>query len=425
MNICFLMYHGSMYSGGQGIYLYYLTRELMRLGHEVHVIAGPPYPIMAEGVQVHRLESFSWFRFVEARQEFLDRPNPLEFFYPLNLFEFASTRAGIFSLMFTFSLRAVAKFQELHRRRPFDIVHDNQGLGIGLLLIKSRGVPMVATIHHPLSIDVRNAVAQATGPIEKARRLIYYPIFMQEFVARRLDRIITVSEASARMVELAFAVSRQQMDVIYNGIDTDVFRPLGVAKQPNDIIFVSNSEDRNKGALYLLQALRYLRDSTDYRLTFVDRPRQQLKLAPRLLRRYGLSTRVRFTGRVTTPQLVRHYCRAQMSVCPSLYEGFGLPAAEAMACGLPVVTTTGGALPEVVEDGVTGILVPPADARALAEAMDNLMKDANLRQRMGQAGRQRILEKFNWRKAALQTEAVYQRLCEPSLSAASAPLAAS
>jgi glycosyltransferase involved in cell wall biosynthesis len=425
VNICFLMYHGSMYSGGQGIYLYYLTRELMRLGHEVHVIAGPPYPIMAEGVQVHRLESFSWFRFVEARRELLDRPNPLEFFYPLNLFEFASTRAGIFSLMLTFSLRAVAKFEELHRRHPFDIVHDNQGLGIGLLLIKSFGVPTVATIHHPLSIDVRNALAQATGPIEKARRLIYYPIFMQEFVARHLDRIITVSDASAGMVELAFAVPRQQMDIIHNGIDTDMFRPLKVAKQANDIIYVGNSEDRNKGAVYLVQALRFLRDGTDYHLTAVDRPRQELKLVPRLLRRYGLSTRVRFTGRLTTPQLVRHYCRAQMSVCPSLYAGFGLPAAEAMACGLPVVATTGGALPEVVEDGVTGILVPPADARALADAMDSLMRDGQLRRRMGEAGRQRILDRFSWSKAALQTEAVYRRLSEPSPAPASEPVAAS
>ncbi|KPK47497.1 MAG: hypothetical protein AMJ77_02990 [Dehalococcoidia bacterium SM23_28_2] len=414
-----------MYSGGQGVYIHYLTRELMRLGHEVHVIAGPPYPSMAEGVQVHRLESFSWFRFVENRREFLDRPNPLQFFYPLNLFEFASTRAGIFSLMFTFSLRAVAKFQELHRRHPFDIVHDNQGLGIGLLLIKSCGVPMVATVHHPLSIDARNAVAQATGPIEKVRRLIYYPILMQEFVARRLDRIITVSEASARMVESAFVLPRQQIEVIHNGIDTDTFRPMRVAKQANNIICVSNSEDRSKGALYLLQALRYLRDSTDYRLTFVDRPEHELKLAPRLVRRYGLSSRVRFTGRVTTPQLVRHYCRAQMSVCPSLYEGFGLPAAEAMACGLPVVATTGGALPEVVQDGVTGILVPPADARSLAEATDKLMRDADMRRRMGQAGRQRILDKFNWQKAALQTEAVYRQVCEPSPAAASPPVAAS
>jgi glycosyltransferase involved in cell wall biosynthesis len=320
----------------------------------------------------------------------------------------------------------VAKFQELHRRHPFDIVHDNQGLGIGLLLIKSCGVPMVATIHHPLSIDVRNAVAQAEGPIERVRRLIYHcPIFMQEFVARRLDKIITVSEASASMVGFAFGIPRAQIKVIHNGIDTEMFRPLKVPKERNSIIYVGNSEDRNKGAIYLLQALRYLSDSSDYRLTFVDRPLQQLKLAPRLLHRYGLSTRVRFTGRVTTPQLVRHYCRAQMSVCPSLYEGFGLPTAEAMACGLPVVATTAGALPEVVEDGVTGILVPPADARALAEAMHKLMRDGELRRRMGQAGRQRILEKFSWRKAALQTEAVYQQVCQPSPVAASEPPAVS
>ncbi|MDP2948501.1 MAG: glycosyltransferase family 4 protein [Chloroflexota bacterium] len=423
MRLCFLMHHGSMYSGGQGVYLHYLTRELSRLGHEVHVIAGPPYPVMAEGVQVHRLESFSWFHYLEARQEFLARANPLEFFYPLNLFEFATTRAGIFPLMFTFSLRALAKFQELHRREPFDLVHDNQSLGIGLLLIKSFGVPVVATIHHPLSVDVRNAVAQAKGPIEKARRLIYYPIFMQEFVARRLDKIITVSEASASMVERAFDIPRAQMKAIYNGIDTEIFRPLKVSKEPNNVIYVGNSEDRSKGAAYLLRALRILRDSADYRLTFVDRPRQGLKLAPGLVRRYGLSTRVRFTGRLTTAQLVRHYCRAQMMVCPSLYEGFGLPVAEAMACGLPVVATTGGALPEVVEDGVSGLLVPPGDALALAEAMRSLMEDAQLRRRLGQAGRQRVVEKFSWRKAALETEAVYAEVC-PDRSGATVPAAA-
>jgi glycosyltransferase involved in cell wall biosynthesis len=419
------MYHGSMYSGGQGVYLYYLTRELARLGHEVHVIAGPPYPSMPPGVQIHQLESFSWFRYVEARRDFLLRPNPWEFLYPLNLFEFATTRAGIFPLMFTFSLRAVAKFLELSRQRRFDIVHDNQGLGLGLLLMKSVGTPLVATIHHPLSIDARNAVAQARGPIEKARRLIYYPILMQELVSRHLDRIITVSEASAGMVELAFGVPRQQMRVIHNGIDAEIFRPLPITKDANNIIYVGNSEDRSKGVAHLLRAFHLLRDTTAYRLTFVDRPRQELKLAPRLVQRYGLSTRVCFTGRVTTAQLVRHYNRAEMMACPSLYEGFGLPAGEAMACGLPVVATTGGALPEVVEDGVTGILVPPGDAPALAQAIGTLMGDAELRRRMGQAGRERVLEKFNWRKAALETEAVYHEVLDARSASVPEAVAAS
>ena len=424
MRICFLMYHGSMYSGGQGVYLYHLTRELARLGHDVHVIAGPPYPSMPPGVQIHGVESFSWFHYLENRRHFLLRPNPWEFFYPLNLFELAASRASIGGLMFTFSLRAAAKCLELSRRHRFDIVHDNQGLGLGLLLVKATGTPLVATIHHPLSIDRRNAVAQARGPIEKARRLVYYPIFTQEFVARRLDKIITVSEASARTVELAFNVPRDQMRVIHNGIDAETFRPLSIAKDPNNIIYVGNSEDRTKGASHLLRAFRLLRDTTPYHLTFVDRPRQELKLAPRLVSRYGLGTRVRFTGRLVTEELVRHYNQAEMLVCPSLYEGFGLPAGEAMACGLPVSATTGGALPEVVEDGVTGILVPPGNAPALAEAMRTLMGDAELRRRMGQAGRERVLEKFSWRKAALETEAVYREVLGGGPASVSEPVTA-
>jgi len=408
VRICFLMYHGSMYSGGQGVYLFHLTRELSRLGHEVHVIAGPPYPTMPPGVQVHCLESFSWYHYMENRRGFLLRPNPWEFFYPLNLLELATTRVSLFSLILTFSLRAAAKFLDLSRQRRFDIVHDNQGLGLGLLLMKNAGTPLVATIHHPLSIDARNAVAQARGPIEKARRLVYYPVFMQELVSRHLDRIITVSEASANMVELAFGVPRRQMRVIHNGIDAETFRPLSTTKDPNNVIYVGDSEDRTKGAAYLLQAFRLLRDTTPYHLTFVDRPQQELKLAPRLVGRYGLSARVRFTGRVDTAQLVRHYNRAEMLACPSLYEGFGLPAGEAMACGLPVAATTGGALPEVVQDGVTGILVSPGDAPALAEAIQTLMGDADLRRRMGQAGRERVLERFSWPRAALETEAVYR-----------------
>jgi glycosyltransferase involved in cell wall biosynthesis len=248
---------------------------------------------------------------------------------------------------------------------------------------------------------------------------------MQEFVARRLDRIITVSEASARTVELAFGMPRDRMRVIHNGIDAETFQPLPIPKDLNNVIYVGNSEDRTKGAAYLLRALRLLRDTTPYHLTFVDRPQEELKLAPRLVQRYGLGARVRFTGRVTTTELVHHYNRAEMLVCPSLYEGFGLPAAEAMACGLPVASTTGGALPEVVEDGVTGILVPPGDAPALAEAMRTLMGDPDLRRRMGQAGRERVLEKFSWRKAALETEAVYREVLGGRPASLPEPAAAS
>jgi len=407
MNICFLMYHGSMYSGGQGIYLYYLTRELSRLGHRVHVIAGPPYPRLPEGVQMHPVDSVSFYRYLEDRRGFFAR-NPWEFFYPLNFLEFTSTRAGLFTLMISFSLRALAEFKRLSRHIPFDIIHDNQCLGPGLLFLKGTGIPVVATIHHPLSIDVRNAVAEARNPLLKARRLIYYPTLMQELVARRLDRVIAVSRASAEMVARTFKVPRERLRIVYNGVDTELFRPLPLEKRPGSLIYVGNSEDRNKGIRYLLKALHLLFPRVDYHLTFVDRPRGELKLAPRLVRRYKLSTRIDFTGRVPNQELVQLYCRSLVAICPSLYEGFGLPAAEAMACGVPVVATTGGALPEVVEDGVTGILVPPADAEALAEAIYRLLSDEPLRRRLGEMARQRVVERFHWRRTALETLAIYE-----------------
>ena len=409
MKVCFLMYHGSMYSGGQGIYLYYLTRELARIGHEVHVIAGPPYPRMPDGVQMHPVDSMSWYRYAENRQEFFAR-SPWQFFYPLNFLELGSTRAGLFTLMITFSLRALAEFKKLSRHTRFDIVHDNQCLGIGLLMLRSSGIPVVATIHHPLSIDVKNAVADTRNPILKARRLIYYPILMQEMVARRLDRIITVSQASARMVAQAFSIPEEDLRIVYNGIDTDLFRPLRVTREAGSLIYVGNSEDRNKGIRYLLEALHLLLPEMDYRLTFVDKPRGELKLAPALVRRYGLSTRVDFTGRVPNERLVDLYSRSQLMACPSLYEGFGLPVAEAMACEVPVVATTGGALPEVVEDGVTGLLVPPADGKALAGAIRHLAADKRLQQRLGKAARKRVVERFNWRRAAADTLAVYEEV---------------
>jgi len=415
VRICFLMYHGSMYSGGQGVYLYYLTRELARLGHEVHVISGPPYPRLAPGVTLHRVDSTSYYRFLEDRRGFLARRSPWEFFYPLNFLELLTTRYGLYTLMLTYSLRALPVFLELHRQRPFDVVHDNQGLGLGYLAIRAQGVPLVATIHHPLLVDAHNAVAHSRSLVQKVRRLLFYPAVLQAPAARAADRIITVSRASAELVAWAFGVPREKVEVVYNGVDADTFRPLGLEREPRSIIYVGNSEDPNKGAQFLLEALHYLlREGAEFRLTLVDRPRAGLQLAPRLVRRYGLSTRVHFAGRLSTAALARAYNRSQLMACPSLYEGFGMPVSEAMACGTAVVATRGGALPEVVGEDGAGLLVPPGDARALAEAIAGLLADPQRCADMGQEGRRRVLSLFSWRKAALETLRVYERVLSGS-----------
>jgi glycosyltransferase involved in cell wall biosynthesis len=202
------------------------------------------------------------------------------------------------------------------------------------------------------------------------------------------------------------------MRVVHNGIDTDLFRPMpDVERREGLILYVGNSEDRNKGARYLIEALNLLQnDRRDYQLAIVDHKRERLKLVPRLVQQYGLSSRVRFMGHLETEDLVRLYNQATLVVSPSLYEGFGLPAAEAMSCGTPVIATTGGAFPEIIDHQETGWLVPPGDAPAIADAIRMMMDAPDLRDRLGRAARHAIVERFSWRKAAEETLAVYEEM---------------
>ncbi|MGD0115544.1 MAG: glycosyltransferase family 4 protein [Dehalococcoidia bacterium] len=410
MKIAFIMYQGNMFSGGQGIYTYYLTRELARMGHEVHVIAGPPYPQVDDAVTLHNVKTESYWSLYHNRRDFMHERHPLTHFHPVNFYEFASTRIALSSLLLTFSVRAYVKIKELMPETQFDIVHDNQTLSYGILMMKSLGLPTVATIHHPLSVDLRNSILQSHSIYEMARRYLWFPWIMQEVTARRMDRIITVSQNTTRAIERMFHVPRDLMTCVYNGIDTERFRPLPeIPESPNTILFNTNSEDRNKGAVYLFDALRILRDQqVPFHLIIVDNDRKSLKLAPELVRRYGLSTQVTFIGRVSNEELLELYNRATILTSPSLYEGFGLPAAEAMACEKAVIATTAPAFPEVMEHGKTGWLVAPADGPALAEGIRLLLGDEELRRRLGKAARQSIIERFNWRTNAEQVLAVYE-----------------
>ncbi len=407
MKILFLLHQGNMYSGGQGVYTAEVTRELARLGHEVHLIVGPPWPETDPAVTVHRVPSYSVYRLMERGQFWFYGRDPKSFFHPLNFYELGSSRGGMFSVMSAFSWRAYMLWRELQREHRFDIVHDVQSLGYGSLMMQASGMPVVANIHHPLSIDRFNQVQQAQGTWRKLRKVMFYPFFMQEVVARRLDRIITGSHNSLESVQRAFALRDEQITAIHDGVDTGVFHPREIAKRPRSVLFVGNSEDRNKGARYLLQAAKLLMDrGIDFHLTFKDR--LDAEMAPRMIRELGIGERVTMVGRLPPEELARLYCEHELLVSPSLYEGFGLPAAEAMACGTPVIATTAGAFPEVIANGETGVLVRPGDSRAIADQIEALLNDADRRAVMGAAGARRIEELFSWRACAQKTAELYE-----------------
>jgi glycosyltransferase involved in cell wall biosynthesis len=143
----------------------------------------------------------------------------------------------------------------------------------------------------------------------------------------------------------------------------------------------------------------------DVRLTVIGTPKKNGKVV-KLIKDLGIGGRITFTGRIEDKEFVRRYARASVAVVPSVYEGFGLPAGEAMACGVPVISTTGGALPEVV--GEAGLLVPPADHEALSKAITTLFDNPQRARELGEAGFKRVHAHFTWKKAAEKTVAVYR-----------------
>lgn len=412
MRICLLSYRGNMYCGGQGVYVYYLSKYLARLGHKVDLIQGPPYTWETPWCQEHKIPNYNLF----ATKKFFYKNIPqkkelFRLFYPGNFYEFAATRLGFFPEMLGFSFRAYQLLSRLWKEKFFDVIHDNQTLGFGMLLIqKSFPAPLLTTIHHPLSEDQVADFQQLPGFNHRLRRAVYYPLLMHQLVVPRLEKIVTVSKVAAQSVARAYRIPLERVAVVYNGVDTEIFQPNPkVPKKKRQLIFVGNTEDRKKGIRYLLEAMLYL--PKDVKLLVVDGGAPRHIVMGELLRRYNLGDRVRTTGKIPTSEVARSYQESEICVVPSIYEGFGFPAAEAMACGLPVVTSDGGALPEVVgKDGETGLIVPRQEVRALAKAIMLLLNKPELAQRLAENGRRRVLELFSWESSARNMVALYQEL---------------
>lgn len=402
LSIALLGYRSQPYGGGQGIYLKYLSKALVDAGHRVDVISGPPYPHLDPRVRLIKLPSLDLF------ENGLQSLRPRHLLSYTDTLEWLSKLTGGFAEPYTFGRRAL-KYLRQHGHE-YDLIHDNQSLSYGMLALQARGLPLVTTVHHPITNDLRIALDAASSVTERllVRRWHRF-LKMQSRVARRLRHVITVSECSRRDIARDFGRPPEQVDVVYNGIDTAVFRPLaGVEREPLRIMATASADAPLKGLRYLLLAFAELRQHhAGLELLLVSRPQPGGK-TEQLIDELGLRSAIIFVSQISTEDLVVHYARATVAVVPSLYEGFGLPAGEAMACGVPVVSTNAGALPEIVGDA--GLLVPAASAKAIAEAVDVLLRDPARRSALGNAGRQRIVETFSWDVCARDMVAYYRRV---------------
>ncbi len=410
MRVAFLCYRGNMKSGGQGVYLHALTRELAGLGCEIDVFVGPPYPDPMPWARFVRLENEMFWgkRFDKRRGAFLPRPDPFTILRPLDFFEFAVTRFGFLPEPFAFSVRAAgAVLRALRTGRRYDVVHDVQSVSYGHLFLQALGLPVVSTIHHPLSIDRRSSLARTRTFAERKGSLTFYPVRTQARTARRLAAILTSSEASRGAILRDFGVRPERVHDVRNGVELSD-RPVRRARPAKqELLFVGRCGDPNKGLEFLLEAMALV--PLDVGLRVLDYFPAFTELE-KTLRALNLLGRVRFTGKVSSDDLARAYRDASAVVVPSVFVGFGLPAIEALAAGTPIVASRAGALPEVIAQAGAGTLVPPRDPAALAKAIGEVLQRWDEAHAEALGARPRIEAIFGWRPTAERTLSLYERV---------------
>jgi glycosyltransferase involved in cell wall biosynthesis len=402
LKICLLSYRSNPHCGGQGVYLKNLSRALKDLGHTVEVISGPPDPQLDDDIPLYQLPGLDLYN----PQDPFRVPALKELMDPVNLLEWIGVSTMGFPEPFTFGLRAYHFVKP--RLRTYDIVHDNQSLSYGLWAINKK-VPTIATIHHPVTVDRKIAIQSESAAFKKMKQWRWYSfIGMQKRVAGSLNRIITVSNSARNDISRDFGIPPGKFQIVPNGINTDLFYPIPEIEREKNRIIVTNSADTPlKGLFFLFKAVAELARTRDINVTVVGTPKKDGPIV-KLIRELDIGHLIQFTGRIDNEEFVQHYARATVAVVPSVYEGFGLPVGEAMACGVPVISTTGGALPEVAGDAA--ILVPPADPMALVRAIREVLGNPRRAKELGMTGYQRVQAHFTWQKAAEKTIDAYREV---------------
>ncbi|CKI56158.1 glycosyltransferase family 4 protein [Mycolicibacterium smegmatis] len=403
MRIALLSYRSKTHCGGQGVYVRHLSSGLAELGHDVEVFSGQPYP---EGldprVTLTKVPSLDLYREPDPFRV----PHPREIRDGIDALELLTMWSAGFPEPRTFTMRAARILAA--RRDEFDVVHDNQSLGTGLLKIEKLGLPVVATVHHPITRDKVVDVAAAKWWRKPLVRRWYGFAEMQKKVARQIPELLTVSSSSAADIAADFGVTSDQLHIVPLGVNTELFKPAE-QRVSGRIIAIASADVPLKGVSHLLHAVARLRVERNLDLQLVS------KLEPngpteKLIAELGISDIVHISSGLSDQELAGLLASAEVACIPSLYEGFSLPAVEAMASGTPIVASRAGALPEVVgTDGSCARLVRPADVDELTAVLGELLDSPSERRRLGAAGRRRALDVFSWESVAAQTVAVYEQ----------------
>ena len=401
MKIGILSYRSHPYSGGQGVYVRHLSKALQRLGHEITVLSGPPYPHLDAPIKLEKIPSLDLFAVEDRIKEF-----KFSFLLsPVDLYEWISVMTGGFPEPYTFG-RRVLKYLKTSEGE-FDIILDNQSLCYSLLDIKKL-YPLVVTIHHPITKDHRLEIENASNWKEKLSSRRWHSFLpMQKKVAPKLNQIICVSGPSKQDVVEEFLVNPENVEVILNGIDIETFKPdNGIKVVENRIVTTASADIPLKGLRFLINALpKVLKDFPDTHLIVIGKSPNESKIR-KLIDDLGLNERISFKSNLSEEEIVDIYHTSQIAVIPSLYEGFGFGAGEAMSCGTPLISTDSGGLKDVIGD--SAIKIASGSVEEIEKEIIALFKNPTKRQQLSLEGRKRMEDLFDWKISALNYVKVFK-----------------
>ena len=405
MKIGILSYRSHPYSGGQGIYIKHLSKALSDRGHQVSVLSGPPYPELHESVRLIKIPSLGLFETQNRMSLF----SASLFFRPLDFYEWFTVMTGGFPEPYTFGKR-VLKYLQQHKS-DFEVILDNQSLSGSLLKIQEI-IPLAVTIHHPITKDHKLEMQNASNWKEKLSSIRWHNFLpMQKRVAPKLKKIICVSKPSKEDVIEEFNVDPNKIEVILNGIDINTFTTSSFDKKEEyKIITTASADIPLKGLKYLIQSLPKILDSfPKTTLTVIGKSPNNSEVS-KLIEDLNLSDAITFRSGISEKEIVDLYHSSELAVIPSLYEGFGFGAGEAMACGVPLISTHSGGLKEVVGDAAIKIL--PSSAGEIEKAVINLFNNPDEMKKLSIRGRQRMEEIFDWKIAASSYESSFKGVIE-------------
>ena len=392
LKIAILSYRSAPFGGGQGIYIYELSKVLNNIGHNVDVISGPPYPELIADIELIKLPGlnlFSTFKFRERLKIFFHTKNKsLDDWY-----EFSSTLMGGFPELQTFGHRAKIFLSD----KNYDAVIDNQSISFGMIDIQ-KSKPLIEIMHHPISKDYFYDLKFARGLVQRLSKMRWFSFLkMQKKVAKQIKVVVTPSLNSKQDIHHDFKVPMQNIQVIPNGIDFNTFRSLpNIVPRANGVITTASADVPLKGLDFSLHAIARLKSEyPDINLTVIGSPRAEGH-TERLIKKLKLEEQVSFKTNLTKEEITHEYANSSVAVVSSLYEGFGFPVGEAMACATPLVATNVASIPEIT--GSFAQLIPAEDAEAIYLGIKNIFQSPQKYKIQAELGREHIIENFNWTK---------------------------